>query len=86
MALQGQWQVVQVDAGAVVFDADAAHTTSHQAHRDLAGPGVQRVVHQLAHGSGRPVDDFTGGDLADQLVGQLLDAPPDHWDDASGRP
>ena len=60
-------------ADAVVFDADQAHATLHQSHHDLAGPGIQGVVDQLAHHRGRALHHFTGGDLADQFVGQFLD-------------
>ena len=37
------------------------------------GAGVERVVDQLAHHRGRPLDHLAGGDLADQFVGQVAD-------------
>ena len=74
MAPQRQRQVGRFDAAAVVLDHDAAHPAGQQAHGDLRGPGVQRVVDQFAHHRGRAFDDLAGGDLADQFVGQLADA------------
>jgi hypothetical protein len=36
-------------------------------------PGVQRVVHQLAHHRGRALHHLAGGNLADEFVGQVAD-------------
>ena len=58
---------------AVVLDRDRAHAAGREAHGDLRGAGVERVVDQLAHHRGRPLDHLAGGDLADQLVGQFAD-------------
>jgi hypothetical protein len=74
MALHRQHQLVGRDAAAVVFHHDAAHAAGHQPHGDLAGAGVQRVVDQLTHHRGRPFHHLAGGDLADQRIGQGLDA------------
>ena len=57
------------DAGAVVLDQDGAHAAGDQAHADLRGAGVERVVDQLAHHRGGSFDDLAGGDLAHQFVG-----------------
>ena len=73
MALERQRQLVRRDAAAVVLDHDAAHATGDQAHADLRGAGIERVVQQLAHHRGRALDHLAGRDLADQLVGQLED-------------
>ena len=74
VALHGQGQLAGRDAVAVVLDHDAAHAASHQTHGDLRGTGVQRVVDQLPHHRGGPLDHLAGGDLADELVGQGQDA------------
>lgn len=73
VALEGQRQLGHRDAAAVVLDDDGAHAAGHQLDLDVLRAGVQRVVHQLAHDRGRALDDLAGGDLADQLVGQLAD-------------
>ena len=73
MAAQRQRQLGFGDALAVVLDDDRAHAAGDQPHRDAGGAGVQRVVDQLAHHRGRALDHLAGGDLADQLVGQLAD-------------
>ena len=73
VALERHGQLLHRNAAAVVFHHDGAHAASHQLDLDVAGAGVQRVVHQLAHDRGRPLDDLARGDLADQLVGQFAD-------------
>ena len=76
VALQRQRQLGGRDADAVVLDHDAAHAAGREPHDDLARAGVERVVDQLAHHRGRPLDHLAGGDLADQFVGQLADRAP----------
>jgi hypothetical protein len=61
------------NAGAVVLDRHQPHAAGQQPHRDLGGAGVQRVVDQLAHHRRGPLHHLAGGDLADQLVGQVAD-------------
>jgi len=73
VALQGQRQLVGRDAGTVVLDHGGAHAAAGQAHGDLPRTGIEGVVDQLAHHGGRALDHLAGGDLADQLVGQLAD-------------
>ncbi len=38
--------------------------------RDRARAGVDAVLEQFFERRGRPIDDFTGGDLVDQQIGQ----------------
>ena len=73
VALERDRQLFAQDARAVVLHRDQAHAAGKEAHRDLGGAGVQRVVDQFAHHRGRPLDDLAGGDLADQFIGQLKD-------------
>ena len=75
VALQGQGQVFGGDARTIVLHHQRTHAAGHQTHSDLHGAGIQRVIHQLAHGGGRTVYDFARSDLADQFVGQFADAP-----------
>jgi len=79
VAAQGHGQFVAGNADAVVFDRDQAHPPGQQAQRDLRGAGIQGVVHQLAHHGGGALHHLAGGDLADEFVRKVLDAP------ASGR-
>ncbi len=73
MAAQRERQFARRDAVAVVFDDDRADAAAHQLHADFARAGIERVVDQLAHHRSRALDDFAGGDLADQLVRQFAD-------------
>ncbi|MNV83389.1 hypothetical protein D3C71_1771920 [compost metagenome] len=73
VAAQGNRQFFAGNATAVVFHRDQAHAACQQAHRDAGGARIERVVHQLAHDGGRAFHHFTGGNLADQLVWQVLD-------------
>ncbi len=73
VALERQRQFIDGNALAVVFDDSAAHAAAGQAHGDLAGAGIERVVDQFAHHRGRALDHLAGRDLADQFVGQFAD-------------
>ncbi len=74
--LDGQGQFAVGDAVAVVLDDEAADAAGDQLELDLAGAGVQRVVHQFAHDGGRAFDDLAGGDLGDQFIGEFADRAP----------
>ena len=69
VALERGGQLVAGDAAAVVFDRDQSNPTGEQAQGDLAGPGVQGVVDQLAHHRSGALNDLTCSDLADEFVG-----------------
>jgi hypothetical protein len=73
VAAQRERELVAFDALAIVLDDDLPHAATGELDRDLRGAGVERVVDQLAHHRGRPLDHLAGGDLADQRVGQLAD-------------
>ena len=75
VAAQRRGQLVGRDAVAVVLDGDRAHPAAAQTNGDARGAGVDRVVEQLANNRRGPLDDLAGGDLADQLAGQLADRP-----------
>ena len=75
MAAQGYGQLVTRNAAAVVFHRNQAHTTGQKAQGDLAGAGVQGVIDQLAHHGCGALHHLAGGDLADQLIGQVANRP-----------
>ncbi len=69
-------QVLARDAAAVVGDADALDAAVLEVDVDLRGAGVERVLEQLLQRRRRPLDDFAGGDLVDEQVGQRPDRRP----------
>ena len=73
VALEGQRQLVGRHPDAVVGDADERGPAVAQIDRDRQGSGVQRVLHQLLDGRGGALDDLSGGDLVDEVVGQPAD-------------
>jgi hypothetical protein len=73
VAAQRQGQLFERNAAAIVFHQDLADAAGHQLDGDLAGARVQGVIDQFAHDRGRTLDHLAGGNLADQLVGQLAD-------------
>jgi hypothetical protein len=75
VAAQRERQLGGRDAAPVVFDDDRADAAARETHDDLGRGGIERVVDELAHDRRGPLDDFAGGDLADQLVGQFADRP-----------
>ena len=70
MASQGQSQLIGFDTAAVVADCDAAHPAFLDAQLDALRTGIDRIFKQLLDHRSRPLDDFAGRDLADQMIGQ----------------
>ena len=66
-------QVLALDAGAVVGDADALDAAAGEIDVDLRRARVERVLEQLLQRRRRPLDHLAGGDLVDQQVGQRAD-------------
>ena len=62
VALHRQSKAGGVHAHAVILDDDALDAAAFQRDADAPGAGVQRVLHQLLHHGGRPLDHFAGGD------------------------
>jgi hypothetical protein len=76
VAGQGEREFVPGDAAAVVADADQLDAAFFELDLDRLAAGVERVFEQfLEHRSGS-FDDFAGGDLADQQVGNTLRRRP----------
>ena len=65
-----QRQLVGTDALTVVGHPDQRHPALLQIHSNGAGTGIDGVLDQFLEHGGRPLDDFTGGDLVDQQFGQ----------------
>ncbi len=73
-ARECQRQVVRLDSGAVVGDADAAHAALGQVHRDRLRAGVEAVLDQLLQRGRRALHHLARGDLVDQQFGERVDA------------
>ncbi len=74
VTLERERQLVRAHAVTVVDHAHQRGAAVAQVHRDRARVGVERVLHQLLHRRGRPLDHLAGGDLVDERVGQPADA------------
>ena len=73
VARERQRQLGGGDAAAVVGHHDAPDAALLDAQAHAACAGVDGVLEQLAYHRGRALDHFTGGDLADQPVGEQGD-------------
>ena len=71
MASDRERQLGRGDAGAVVADADQADAAFLQVDVDAQRAGIQGVLDQLLDHRGRALDDFAGGNLVDEDLGQL---------------
>ena len=58
----------------VVADLDALASAIFEEHVDRARAGIDGVLDELFDDGGGTLDDFTGGDLVDQLGRQEMDA------------
>ena len=69
VALERDLDVVGAEAAAVVLDAHQLLAPGAQRHGDLAGAGVDGVLHELLdHGKGA-LDHLAGRDLAEHVLG-----------------
>jgi hypothetical protein len=73
VAGQRQRQLLWRNAASVVGDGDALDAALLQAHGDLGGAGIERVLQQFLDHGRRTFDHLASGDLRDQLIGQGLD-------------
>ena len=73
MAGQGECQLPLFDAAAVITDADQAHAAIFQINTDASAAGIDRVFQKLFEHRGRALNDLTGSNLADQVIGQGTD-------------
>ena len=68
MAGEGEHQFVTRHAAAVVADAQQLDPTFLELDLDRRAAGVERVLEQFLEDRRRTIDDFAGGDLADQKI------------------
>jgi hypothetical protein len=73
VAGQRQRQLLWRNAASVVGDGDALDAALLQAHGDLGGAGIERVLQQFLDHGRRTFDHLASGNLRDQLIGQGLD-------------
>ena len=62
MALHREVEVSGGHAHPVILDQDAADPAVFERDGDAGRAGIQRVLHQLLHGRGRPFHHLAGGD------------------------
>src|SRR5207237_7926932 len=60
---KGETEVVGGDAAAVVDHPDQLRAALFDLHVDACAAGVDGVLEQLLHDTGRAFDDFAGGDF-----------------------
>ena len=70
MAVEREFDVVGVDAAAVVADADEADAATCQLDFNRRRACVYAVFDDFFEGVGGAFDHFAGGDLVDEVVGQ----------------
>lgn len=70
VAVEREFDVVGVDAAAVVADADEADAAAFQFHINRRCARVYAVFNDFFQGVGRAFDHFAGGNLVDEVVGQ----------------
>ena len=66
MALDAELEIGRVHADAVVADPDQIAPARLDGDLDPPRPGVERVLDQLLHRRGGPLDHFAGGDAVDE--------------------
>ena len=71
---EGEREVVRMDAAAVIADADEFAAAVFDVDVNVGRAGVNGVFDDFFNHGSRAFDDFAGGDLVDEAVGQLLDA------------
>ena len=70
---QGQRQLLDRNAAAVIDDPDHFQPALADRNVDPRRAGVDGVLHQLFHHARRPLDHLAGGDFVDQRWGKLTD-------------
>ena len=73
MAIDGQREIGDGHAAAVVGDADPPPAAAIGEDVDPAGAGVDGVLHQFLDHARGTFDHFAGGDAVDDLFGKLAD-------------
>ncbi len=73
VALDREPQLGRGHAAAIVGNRQEVGTAAGELDGDGARPGVDRILDEFLERRRRPLDDFAGGDLVDELVGQAAD-------------
>lgn len=68
--MERKFDVVGVDAAAVVADANQADAAARQLDFNRRCACIDTVFNDFFQGVGRAFDHFAGGDLVDKMVGQ----------------
>ena len=78
MPRERQPDLLRMDPDAVIAHPDEGAAAPFELHLDALGARVQGVFHQLLDHGGGPLDDFTGRNLVDELIGKNLNGqgPP----------
>jgi len=74
MTHQRERQVFGGDAATIIGDADRLDAAFGEVRFDARSASIEAVLDEFFEDRGRALDDFAGGDLADQQVGQGMDA------------
>ena len=82
MPLQRKQGVIATHTQPVVRDPDQTPAPGLHFDCDPGCPGIQRILHQLFHHTGRALHDFTGRNLICDMVGEKTDAVHDATDRA----
>ena len=85
VALEGQQGVVAHHAAAVVGDPQQTPAAGLDLDADVGGAGVEGVFEKLLDYRGGALDDFAGGDLIGDLVGENSNAAHGSGDEAGHR-
>ncbi len=78
MSLEGQPRIFGRHSHSIVAHADPGGTPVTNLDADPLGSGVQRILDELLHDRGRPLHHLAGGDLVDELIGELSNATHVH--------
>ena len=70
MALHSQRQFSRRYAVAIIPDLDQFAATLLDIDLEFVGAGVQRIFHQFLNHGRRPLNNFTGGDLVNEVGGK----------------
>jgi hypothetical protein len=73
MPLKGKGDFSRRDARPVIGNPDQLLAATAQFDRDVRGSRIEGIFQELLHDGRGPLDDFAGGDLRGNLLGQYCD-------------
>ena len=79
MTLDRQPDFIRRHAATVIGNTDEATAAFFQISDDAARTGIKRVLEQLLHRISGALDNFTGGDLIDEVIWQAADLHAAHF-------